>query len=55
MAVCGHCGKSVKGIRDHIKEKHGYNFYCLGPDLHRYFGKNEPPMHQKDDLPDAPK
>lgn len=37
MAICGHCGKRVKGIRDHIRAKHGDPFYEQGPD-NRYYG-----------------
>ncbi len=51
MAVCGHCDKMVKGIRDHIKMVHGYPFYTYGPDF-RYYGKNDEPRFQKNDLPD---
>jgi hypothetical protein len=36
MAECGHCGKHVKGIRDHIEMKHGDHFYEMGPD-NRYY------------------
>lgn len=37
MAECGHCGKHVKGIRDHIKAVHGEEYYSMGPDF-RYYG-----------------
>jgi len=29
-------------------------FYCMGPDLNRYFGKNLPPDLQEDDFEDEP-
>lgn len=32
MATCGHCGRQVKGIRDHIRTKHGEPFYERGAD-----------------------
>lgn len=51
MARCGHCDRTVGGIKDHIRDKHGYPFYCYGPDF-RYYGKNDPPYMQKDDFPD---
>jgi hypothetical protein len=54
MAICGHCNKEVGGIRDHIKDKHGFPFYTMGPDF-RYYGKNDPPHKQKDDMPDLNK
>lgn len=53
MAECGHCQKQVRGIRDHIRMKHGFPFYTMGPDF-RYYGKNDPPHLQKDDFPDSP-
>ena len=37
MAECGHCSKTVRGIKDHIHAKHGYLFYEMGPDF-RYYG-----------------
>lgn len=37
MAECGHCGKYVKGIKEHIKAKHDYTFYMMGPDF-KYYG-----------------
>ena len=55
MAICGHCNKSVKGIRDHIRDVHGFPYYCLSPDFSRYFGKWDPPHLQKDDFPDERK
>lgn len=55
MAECGHCKKSVGGIRNHIRDKHGFEYYCLAPDLHQYFGKNDPPYLQTDNWPDEPK
>lgn len=51
MAICGHCNKKVKGIRDHIKAKHGFPFYCEAPDL-KCYGKNEPPRKQVHEWPD---
>lgn len=54
MAKCGHCFKEVKGIRDHIRDVHGFPFYCLGADLHHYYGKWAPPHEQVDDFPDEP-
>lgn len=36
MAICGHCNAKVKGIRDHIKDKHGEPFYEMGPDFCYY-------------------
>lgn len=36
MAECGHCGKHLKGIRDHIKVKHNDIFYTQGPDNKYY-------------------
>ncbi len=52
MAVCGHCGKEVKGIRDHIRDKHGFPYYCQSPDFSCYFGKSDPPDKQVNDWPD---
>jgi hypothetical protein len=37
MAECGHCGKIVRGIRDHIRDQHGDTYYDQGPDL-KYYG-----------------
>lgn len=38
MVQCGHCNKDgIRGIKDHIKSKHGYMFYEMGPDF-RYYG-----------------
>lgn len=36
MAECGHCGKEVNGIRDHIKDKHDCKYYAMGPDFRYY-------------------
>jgi len=32
MAICGHCGASVKGKVDHLRAKHGGLYYEDGPD-----------------------
>lgn len=48
---CWHCGKRVRGIRDHIRDVHGYPYYTMTPDF-RYGGKYDPPCQQTHDFPD---